>query len=113
LKMAVYVDDMYKSPMGRLGRMKMSHMIADTDKELHDMAALIGLNKKWFQGDHYDVSMLLRDRAVANGAIELTRMQLGRRAIEARRKKNSVMMFIDPDKVEKIPEWAETTAQPE
>jgi hypothetical protein len=29
--MSVYVDDMYKLSIGQLGRMKMSHLIADTD----------------------------------------------------------------------------------
>lgn len=28
--MAVYVDDMWRVPLGRYGRMKMSHMMADT-----------------------------------------------------------------------------------
>jgi hypothetical protein len=28
--MTVYVDDMCDSPIGRFGRMKMSHMIADS-----------------------------------------------------------------------------------
>ena len=32
--MAVYVDDMYKYPLGQFGRMKMSHMVADTTEEL-------------------------------------------------------------------------------
>lgn len=30
----VYVDDMYKSPIGKFRRMKMSHMVADTHGEL-------------------------------------------------------------------------------
>jgi hypothetical protein len=42
----VYVDDMYKSPMGQFGRMKMSHMIADTTEELLQMADKIGVKKK-------------------------------------------------------------------
>lgn len=43
--MTVYVDDMYLYEMGKFGRMKMSHMIADTDEELHSMAKLIGVSK--------------------------------------------------------------------
>jgi DNA-directed RNA polymerase specialized sigma24 family protein len=34
--MTVYVDDMHARPRGRLGRMKMSHMIADTEAEVDD-----------------------------------------------------------------------------
>ena len=80
--MTVYVDDMFKSPMGRFGRMKMSHMVADSDKELHKMAATIGVARRHWQspektsGSHYDVAMVARSRAVANGAVEVTLRQL-------------------------------------
>lgn len=83
--MTVYVDDMYKYPMGRFRRMKMSHMIADTEDELHAMADLIGLSRRWYQGDHYDVSMGLRAAAVTNGAKEITWRELGRMAMERRK----------------------------
>jgi hypothetical protein len=76
--MSVYIDDMYKYPMGRFGRMKMSHMIADTESELHEMAVKIGLDTKWYQGDHYDVSISLRSKAIANGAIEIELRELSR-----------------------------------
>lgn len=82
--MVCYVDDMYKYPMGRFRRMKMSHMIADTEEELHAMADRIGLNRRWYQGDHYDLSMGLRKLALEAGAVEvdlrtLTAMNLRRR----------------------------------
>ena len=68
----VYVDDMHKYPMGQYRRMKMSHMIADTDQELHAMADCIGVKRKWFQGDHYDICLSMRAKAVAAGAVEIT-----------------------------------------
>lgn len=73
----VYVDDMYKIPLGQFGRMKMSHMIADTTEELLEMADKIGLNKKWIQypntkKEHFDVSISLRKKAIAAGAKEIT-----------------------------------------
>lgn len=74
--MSVYVDDMHRLPMGRLGRMKMSHMIADTEDELHAMAARIGVARKWYQGDHYDIALSKRALAVEAGAIEVTLRQL-------------------------------------
>jgi hypothetical protein len=74
--MTVYVDDMYLRPMGRLGRMKMSHMIADTEAELHAMAAAIGLARRHYQGDHYDVSKGLRAKAIEHGACAVTLRQL-------------------------------------
>ncbi len=76
--MTVYVDDMYKYPMGRFRRMKMSHMIADTEAELHAMADKIGLSRRWYQGDHYDVAMATRAVAVANGAQEISMRELAR-----------------------------------
>ena len=51
--MPVYVDNQ-KNPYGR---MKMCHMLADTLEELHAMADLIGIKRKWFQNEstpHYD-----------------------------------------------------------
>lgn len=74
--MTVYVDDMYTVAMGRFGRMKMSHMIADTDDELHAMAAKIGVARKWFQRDHYDIAMSKRETAISLGARAITMRQL-------------------------------------
>lgn len=81
--MVVYVDDMYKSKMGRLKigqarTMKCSHMIASTDEELHRMAEAIGLRRAWFQGDHYDVGIAKRKQAIALGAIPVTMKELVR-----------------------------------
>lgn len=74
--MTVYIDDMYLYPMGRLGRMKMSHMIADTEAELHATAQRVGIARRWYQGDHYDVSMSARARAISLGAVPVTIKQL-------------------------------------
>jgi len=74
--MPVYVDDMYKHPMGQFRRMKMSHMIANTEAELHAMADAIGIDRKWYQHDHYDVSITMRKAAIKNGAIEISMRQL-------------------------------------
>lgn len=74
--MTVYVDDMYRFALGAYGRMKMSHMIADTPEELHAMADRIGVARRWYQGDHYDVALSKRALAVAAGAIEVTLRQL-------------------------------------
>jgi hypothetical protein len=79
--MACYIDDMHRYPIGqyKVGKytMKMSHMIADTDEELHAMAARIGVARRWHQGDHYDVSLGKRALAVKEGAIEITYRQCG------------------------------------
>lgn len=69
--MTVYVDDMYRYPMGQFGRMRMSHLIADTEEELHAMADAIGIARRWYQGDHYDISMSKRDDAIQRGAVPI------------------------------------------
>ncbi len=84
--MAVYIDDMYRYAIGAFRGERMSHLIADSDAELHALAARIGMKRQWFQGDHYDVPFARRDLAVAAGAIEITYRQAGamrrRRAVE-------------------------------
>jgi hypothetical protein len=52
--------------------MVMCHMIADTEDELHTMAARIGVARRWYQGDHYDISLRKRALAVSYGAQEIT-----------------------------------------
>lgn len=94
--MTVYVDDMYLYPMGRFGRMKMSHMITDQylPDELHVMADTIGLNRKWYQGDHYDVSMEYRDRAIKAGATAITLRELGQITSKMRRHRAAARTMV-------------------
>ncbi|TAM50207.1 MAG: DUF4031 domain-containing protein [Paraburkholderia sp.] len=75
--MTVYVDDMYQTEFGRYGRMKMSHMIANTSVELLAMAKTIGVQKRWLQhageaGEHFDIAKCKRDLAIAAGAVPIT-----------------------------------------
>lgn len=83
--MPVYVDNMKADyqPAHRPGRKYvMSHMIADTIVELHEMANKIGIARKWFQGDHYDICQSKRTLAVKHGAVEVSMRQI----VEIRRK---------------------------
>jgi hypothetical protein len=79
--MAVYVDDMHQSALGSFGRMKMCHMIADTDEELHAMADKIGVARRWHQkppkasASHYDICTSKRAMAIRAGAVEITLRQ--------------------------------------
>lgn len=73
--MPVYVDNQ-KNPYGR---MKMCHMLADTLEELHAMADLIGIKRKWFQNEstpHYDICQEKRELAIQNGAIACDRYKV-------------------------------------
>ena len=78
----VYVDDMYNSPIGKFGRMKMSHMVADSTAELLEMATKIGVDHKWIQypgtaREHFDICLSKRKKAIACGAKEITWRQTG------------------------------------
>ena len=82
--MTVYVDDMHRTRMGQLGRMKMSHMIADTTEELLAMADRIGVARRWIQKpgtpwEHFDISLSKRAEAVKHGAVEITMRELAKK----------------------------------
>jgi signal recognition particle subunit SEC65 len=73
--MAVYVDDA-KNPYGR---MLMSHMAADSLEELHEMADMVGLQRKWFQDSllpHYDLCQSKKRIAIHHGAIKVSTKEL-------------------------------------
>lgn len=69
--MTVYVDDM-RAPYGR---MIMCHMLADTTEELHAMADKIGVARRWYQGDHYDICKAKRAQEVSSREIVAIRKQ--------------------------------------
>jgi hypothetical protein len=88
--MAVYVDDMYLYPIGQFGRMKMSHLMADTSEELLAMVDRIGVARRWIQdagkpNEHFDIAMSKRELAIAHGAKPVTVVELAEWRI-ARRK---------------------------
>ncbi len=86
--MPVYIDDMYRYAIGQFHGMQMSHMIADSDAELHAMAQRIGMRRGSYQGDHYDVPLDRRGLALTLGAVAITFRQCGmmrrRKAVEGR-----------------------------
>jgi hypothetical protein len=75
--MPVYVDN-EQIPYRH---MKMCHMLADTEEELHAMADKIGVARRWHQfpgtvKSHYDICLSKRARAVQLGAKEIDRHEL-------------------------------------
>jgi hypothetical protein len=69
LKVAIYVDDEQIPWRGKLW----CHLVGDTLTELHEFASDLGLKRAWFQDKsvypHYDVTVSVRDRAIARGAV--------------------------------------------
>ncbi|MBP1851896.1 DUF4031 domain-containing protein [Rhizobium halophytocola] len=75
----VYVDDMQAPFRGMI----MCHMVADTSEELLEMADRIGMAHRWIQWggtyrEHFDISLERRQMAVEAGAVEISRLALGR-----------------------------------
>lgn len=94
--MAVYVDDFYKTGMG-IGNMKMSHMIADSQKELLEMIDKIGMQRKWIQDkdtprEHFDICMSKRVLAIKNGAVAVGMRELAS-ATRSRKSNNSIIIL--------------------
>ncbi len=53
----------------------------ESEAELHEFAARIGLKREWYQApprhrSHYDLSRTARERAVLNGAVEVSSREL-------------------------------------
>jgi hypothetical protein len=73
--MVVYVDDMkaeYQPKHRPARKYIMSHMISDNEEELHAMAKQIGVARRWFQGDHYDITQSCKALALKLGAVQIT-----------------------------------------
>ena len=82
----IYVDDM-RWP---LGRMIMSHMMADTQEELREACDSLGLKREYIQHpgtwrEHLDVSQSKRDLAVKDlGAREVSQREMAMMRTERR-----------------------------
>jgi len=71
--MSVYVDDAVTLWRGQ----RWAHLMADTLDELHAFADRLGIPRRAFQnktsGAHYDLPADVRERAIALGAIPISR----------------------------------------
>jgi len=52
-------------------------------EELHAFAARLGIPRRAFQGDHYDIPADTRERAIALGAQPVSSRELVRRLIDS------------------------------
>jgi len=81
VRVTVYVDNLrIPATVGRTTA-RWSHLVADTDDELHAFAARLGLRRSWAQypgtpDSHYDVTDTKRRQAIALGAVPITLHQL-------------------------------------
>lgn len=98
--MTVYVDDMRRP--ARVGRLNAvwSHLMADTDDELHAFAARLGLRRTWHQHpgrptSHYDLTESRRQAAVELGAVEIGYMSQEQREILSRRRAAWVIAEVE------------------
>ena len=74
--MAILVDAAIWPWRGR----RWAHLVSDTSyDELHDFAARLGIPRRAFQGDHYDIPDDIRTAAIALGATEVDGRVLVRR----------------------------------
>ena len=87
--MAVYVDEAIWEWRGR----RWCHLTADSENELHEFAAQLGLVRQWFQtkpdrpwADHYDLPEEIRIQAIACGARPMTTRDMARRQAALRRR---------------------------
>lgn len=78
--MTVIVDPLREYPHARLPVRHWCHLAVDgAFDELHAFAERLGIPRRRFQGDHYDLPPRLRVRAVALGAEEVSTRELLRR----------------------------------
>jgi hypothetical protein len=73
---SILVDPAIWPHRGRLW----AHLVSDVShEELHAFAAELGLQRSWFQGDHYDVPSHVREQALLLGAEPVSARELVRR----------------------------------
>lgn len=78
--MTILIDEPLWWHRGR----RWSHLVSDADlDELHAFAAGVGIPRRGFHGDHYDVPEEYRQEVVAAGAQEVPSRELVRRLREA------------------------------
>ena len=87
--MAVLIDELREYPHVRFAVKHWCHMVSDASfEELHAFAARLGIPRERFQRDHYDLPPALRERAVAEGAREVTIHDLSERMVGPRGDRN-------------------------
>jgi len=92
--------------MIRYGRMKMSHLIADSSAELLEMADRIGVRRRWLQHagchtEHLDICASKRRLAIEAGAVPVSSRELGLKLVEKRRRMADLRARLAPGRAGK------------
>lgn len=87
--MAVYVDPLREHPP-LYGERFWCHLIADSEEELHAFAQRLGMPRRAYQGDHYDLRPEGRAAALAAGAQEMPTREMARRVCAVRKAKRKL-----------------------
>ena len=75
--MAILVDPLREYPDTGLPFRRWCHLVSDGSfEELHAFAAELGIPRRLFQGDHYDLPEHIRARALELGAVTVTTREL-------------------------------------
>lgn len=91
LDLVIYVDELFATePARRWPYAQACHLTADTDAELHEFAAKLGLRREWAQHldhryqwhHHYDLTANKRRKAVQLGAQEVSGVDQARRFLD-------------------------------
>lgn len=70
---AVLLDTLREYEDGPMGQRWWCHLVSDTSyDELHEFAQTLGIPRRGFQGDHYDLPEVLVEWALAMGAEQVT-----------------------------------------
>jgi len=119
--MTVYVDDLrLPARVARLNA-RWSHLTADTEQELHQFAARLGLRRAWFQTCkaklcrppcvhwHYDVTDTKRAEAIRLGAKPITWREAGRMMAARRKTDHAEQPGLEPAEPadDQLAHWAE------
>lgn len=95
-----------------LGRMKMSHMVADSLDELHLMADAIGVHRRHFQDKkgkpHYDICQQKKELAISKGATLVSDRQIVVVLKKTMLMNDLKIEYIDPKKVKFDPRNSRT-----
>ncbi len=98
--MVVYIDAPIWPGHGRLW----SHMISDiTYEELHGFAAGLGIPRRAFERDHYDVIAERYEAAIRAGALPVTSREIVSRLHASGLRRRKLSRLSDPGRLSDVP----------